>query len=618
MSRLSTAFRNANLRTKLSLLVSAALLASLLISQVFLYLYVAGTIEQQARDSADTVMTQVQTYMDSQLRSIVERLFYTRLDSSFDEALTDYLLADTPAAVSGVAMSRLSPCLSLHKVTEPLINSLFLYTPEGSFTDMGLAVAQGYRFEDSALWQQLEASGNYILWGGRQTDQIFITHRQVVPVMYRFKVDGYGGACVLLANIDCSRLTEYLLKMQTNPTVGLLIVDEQGQPVSNPDQVSAFLTQESQLLEQVLGTGEDFVTLHYAGEDYLATQRTLATVPWRIVYVQPESAIFDLLTKVRLVFVLVSAAVLVLMLVQVKQIVHSVTQPLSSLSACMRESEQHSTLQPFDYPYTNEVGMLTQSYNRMLAHIDALLHEQENYIQQLRDEKERVQLEQQLKRRAELKALQAQINPHFLYNTLDSIRWKAEMAGASDISQMITALATLFRIGLSRGREIITLSQEMQHVDSYLRIQKLRYGSQLDYELRIPQELLPLYTVKLILQPLVENAIYHGIKESDAPGLITITARRTGDVLELLVADNGMGIPPDRLAMLQADLRRGLSVSDEGYGIFNVNERIRLYFGADYGLTLESEYLHGTTATARLPCITEQELDRYVSFIDRG
>lgn len=616
MSRLSDAYQNASLRTKLSLLLSAALLAILMISQMVLYLYMADTIEQQARNAADVTMTQVQTYMESQLRSIVERLFYIRLDPSFDEALTDYLLAENPAAVSGVAMSRLSPTLSLHKVTEPLINSLFLYTPSGSFTDMGLATEQDYRFEGSALWRQLEESGSYVTWGSRQTDEIFITHRQVIPVMYRFTVEGYGGSCVLLANIDCAKLTQYLLKILPDDTAGLLIVDETGAPISDPGGPAAFLAQDLPQLETVLAMEEGFTTLQYQGENYLASQCRLSSTPWRVIYLQSEAAIFGILRNVRLVFLLVGLFALLILLVQVERIVCTATAPLSRLSAWMQKAEQENTLLPFEYPYGNEVGALAKSYNHLSAHIEALLAKQEGYIQQLQDEKKRVQLEQQLKRRAELKALQAQINPHFLYNTLDSIRWKAEMANAHDISQMTTALATLFRIGLSRGREIISLEQEIRHVDSYLQIQKLRYGKQLDYEIQIEPELLSLYTVKLILQPLVENSIYHGIKESDEPGRVTITARRMANVLELKVSDSGPGIPPERLAMLQADLKRGLSVSDEGYGIFNVNERIRLYFGPEYGLSLESVYGHGTVATVRLPCITEQEVDTYVSIAD--
>ena len=123
--------------------------------------------------------------MDAKLRNVVERLFYIRLDPSFEGALTDYLLSDKPSA-QGVAMTLLSPCLSLHKVTEPLISSIFLYTPKSSFTDMGVSTEQEYRFEASVLWRQAEESESYVIWGEVQKDEIFITHREVLPVMYRF------------------------------------------------------------------------------------------------------------------------------------------------------------------------------------------------------------------------------------------------------------------------------------------------------------------------------------------------------------------------------------------------------------------------------------------------
>ena len=206
MKRLLCAYRNASLRVKLSLLVTAVLLTVLIACQVALYFYVAENVERQARSAADVTLTQAQTYMDAKLRNVVERLFYIRLDPSFEGALTDYLLSDKPSA-QGVAMTLLSPCLSLHKVTEPLISSIFLYTPKSSFTDMGVSTEQEYRFEASVLWRQAEESESYVIWGEVQKDEIFITHREVLPVMYRFSVDGYGGDCVLLANIDKARLT---------------------------------------------------------------------------------------------------------------------------------------------------------------------------------------------------------------------------------------------------------------------------------------------------------------------------------------------------------------------------------------------------------------------------
>lgn len=616
MKRLRTACRNISLRTKLAVLTSAVLLAVLCICQGLLYTCVAEYAGRQARAQAAVTLTQAQTYLEAKLRNIVERLFYIRLDPAFDEALTDYLLDGSPSARS-VAMTLLSAPLSLHKATEPLISSVYLYTPEGSFTDMGISAEQNYRFEQSALGRRALQSEEIVVWGEAQRDEIFITHRAVAPVTYRFTVTGYDGDCVLLANIDQQRLTQYLQDILPGDGSDILLVDEAGRPVMQTwGKAALALAQNETALHAALHT--DFAEWTTESEQYLTAHCALTSAPWQLVYLQSETQLARQLHSIRLVFLAASLCAVLVLFAALTRIVHSVTQPLSRLAQHMRGLETRGGLQGFDYPYRNEVGDLARSFNSMLERIHGLIDEQEHYIARLQEEKQRVRTEQQLKRRAELQALQAQINPHFLYNTLDSIRWKAERAGEQDISRMTTALATLFRIGLSRGRELILLEQETLHVESYLQIQKLRYGEQLSYTIEIEPQLRSFYTVKLVLQPLVENAIYHGVRESERPGIVSITGRRVGDLVELCVADNGSGIAPERLQMLQADLARGLSVSREGYGIFNVNERIRLYFGAQYGVTLESAYGQGTRAVLRLPCITQSEVERYVSLVDCG
>ncbi len=618
MKKLLDAYRNARLRTKLGLLVITTLLVVLFAWQAALYCYVANTTRRQAENSADTTLTQICTYIDAKLRNVVERLFYIRLDPGFSDAITDFLLGDREID-RGVTMSLLSPCLSLHKVTEPLISSVFLYTPKGSFTDMSVSVETGYSFADSALYRQLQQAESNIIWACAQEDEIFITHREVLPVMYRFSVDGYGGNCALVANIDIPRLSRYLHNILPPDGSDVFVVDQNGAAMTYPEsQAAREMARDTGRVREILASGGEIAEIDFAGEKYLTACRALENAPGFLVYMQSEKAIVGQLRDIRNVFLFVSLCAEVVLLLALLRLVASVTQPLSRLAQRMRSVEYQNDMNGFDYPYKNEIGDLAQNFNSMLAHIHTLLEEKEQYIAQLRDENERVSIEQQLKRRAELKALQAQINPHFLYNTLDSIRWKAERAGAKDISCMTTALATLFRIGLSRGREIISIGQEIDHVRSYLQIQKLRYGDKLSYDIQLEPELLALYTVKLILQPLVENAIYHGVKESEEPGMITITGRRTEKGLELRVTDNGPGIPPSKLAMLQADLARGLSVSGEGYGIFNVNERIRLYFGAEYGLKLTSEYGKGTVAVVQLPCIRKEEVEGYASLIDSG
>jgi len=320
---------------------------------------------------------------------------------------------------------------------------------------------------------------------------------------------------------------------------------------------------------------------------------------------------------IRICYCVITIMTVVLTLWVLLRSVETVTKPLEELCRQIQLWETENKSQEFIYPYQDEIGVLARNYNSMAFHIQCLQEEQIRYIHLLEEEKARADEEQALKRRAELTALQAQMTPHFLYNTLDSIRWKAERAGEEEISRMITALATLFRIALSRGREIISVEQELRHVESYLMIQKMRYSDRMNYTMDVDPAIMKLATVKLILQPLVENAIYHGIKESAHSGNVTVKGSRIGDVLQLQVIDNGQGIPQAKLALLQADLAKGRSVSREGYGIFNVNERIRLHFGPEYGLELESEWGKGTVSTVRLPCSSLLEEENEVSNFDR-
>ena len=418
----------------------------------------------------------------------------------------------------------------------------------------------------------------------------------------------------MLANLDAQALTDHLAKVLPDNGAQLLVLDDGGAPVTRPQGGLV----DGALTAQGPGPEGEMREIELGGKKYFQMRMQLSSVPWTLIYLQPEDVVLGSLRMVGGMFLLVTAVALLLMSLGVARAARSVTQPLSRLTEYLKTVDPSGEFEDFSYPYQNELGSLAASSNQMLRRIHTLLEEQQQTICQLQEEKEKVRVEQQLKRRAELKALQAQINPHFLYNTLDSIRWKAEHIGAQDISQMTKSLATLFRVGLSRGREVIPLAEEAQHVESYLQIQKLRYGERLSYALDIPAGLRELYTVKLILQPLVENAIYHGIKEKETPGAIRVTGRREGDTLLLCVEDDGPGIPKARLEILQTDLARGLSVSGEGYGIFNVNERVRLYFGPQYGLTLESRFGSGCRATVTLPCIHEEEVGPDGSLIDRG
>jgi two-component system sensor histidine kinase YesM len=243
---------------------------------------------------------------------------------------------------------------------------------------------------------------------------------------------------------------------------------------------------------------------------------------------------------------------------------------------------------------TNNVDEITElgmSFNLMIGQIRDLLNAKI--------------LEQENLKKAELRALQAQINPHFLYNTLDTIVWMAESNKPDQVIEIVRALSSFFRIALSRGKDWISLRQEIEHVQSYLTIQKMRYRDILDYKIDVDESLLESTILKLTLQPLVENALYHGIKTKRTGGDIVVSAQRgDGDRVVLEVRDDGVGFTPYKLAQIREMLAGetdAITMKEGGFGLENVNKRIKLYYGPQYGLAIESQYRGGTKVTVTIP-----------------
>ncbi len=239
----------------------------------------------------------------------------------------------------------------------------------------------------------------------------------------------------------------------------------------------------------------------------------------------------------------------------------------------------------------DEITALGKSFNLMTEQLKELI------------EKERRDLENLKK--AEMKALQAQINPHFLYNTLDAIVWMAEANKSDEVIKIVGALSSFFRTTLSKGKDWITVHNEVEHVQSYLTIQKVRYYDILDYRIDVDPGMLDYSILKLTLQPIVENALYHGIKNKRGKGMIAIEGRLEGNGLMVFtITDNGVGMTPGRLEEVKAELNDDqgeIVINESGFGLSNVHKRIKLYYGAEYGLTVESSVNAGTCITITIP-----------------
>lgn len=283
---------------------------------------------------------------------------------------------------------------------------------------------------------------------------------------------------------------------------------------------------------------------------------------------------------------------------------NSIVTPIKELNVLMKKVELGNLDLKFNEEnYNDEFWELGHSFNHMVAEIKELINI--------------VYKQQRSKRKAEIEVLQAQIKPHFLYNTLDTIAWMAEDYEANEIVNIVDALTKVFRIGLNKGKESIKIKDEIEHIKSYLIIQKYRYEDKLNYNIDYDEEVLDYYILKLITQPIVENAIYHGIKEKKGPGNINISFKRKENKISIVIEDDGKGISEEELDFINNNLNSNIDNLDEvndkfnkknlsnkkgsGYGVYNVNMRIKLTYGKEYGLKYESKVGIGTRVEIILP-----------------
>lgn len=266
----------------------------------------------------------------------------------------------------------------------------------------------------------------------------------------------------------------------------------------------------------------------------------------------------------------------------------SIAKPVKELSDVTKQVAKGDFTVRTGIANDTELGVLGESLNVMIDKINELLQQ--------------VTTEQIRLRKAELELLQSQINPHFLYNTLDTIIWLAEGGDQKMVVSMVSSLSDFFRTSLNQGRDFVCIKEEIKHVRSYLEIQQVRYQDILEYEINISEELEQYIIPKITIQPLVENALYHGIKNKRGVGKIIVEGKLYDKNIYLYVRDNGIGMSEDRLAKVNARINN-IELNEKGiFGLYNVNERIRLRFGEEYGINIESKYNEGTSVIIKLPC----------------
>lgn len=292
-----------------------------------------------------------------------------------------------------------------------------------------------------------------------------------------------------------------------------------------------------------------------------------------------------------------------------------IVKPINQLQSAMKEVEKGNFVEAGNRLLIKNKNTSNKTINNKGDEIQELRVNFQSMVQRIKGLMESVVDEQKGKRKAELRALQAQINPHFLYNTLDTLQWKALEYNATEVAEIVNALSGFFRFSLSKGKELITWNEEVEHAYYYLFIQQIRYRDKLDFDIELDEEIESYNIVKIILQPLIENAIYHGIKPSATPGIIKVKIKkvidskekydRSNELIKIVVSDNGVGMTEEKLILLKESLNN--SYISVGYGVKNVHERLKLTYGEEYSMNIDSEEDKGTTFTIYVPLIMQGE-----------
>ena len=410
--------------------------------------------------------------------------------------------------------------------------------------------------------------------------------------------DGATEGGVLLVDMGFAGIEQVCRNVELPNGGYLYLIDGSGELIYHPRQQLIYSGLQEENNQAAARYRDGTHSEEFQGQRRQVTVKTVGYTGWKLVGVVPVEGGF--VSDSRQIFLfglsLLLFSIFLMAFLNFRISAH-ISDPIRRLEQSIKELEAGREEVEIEEGGCYEVQRLGHSIRSMVS---TMRHLMDDIIEQ-----------EGQKRRSELEVLQSQINPHFLYNTLDSVIWMTEAGRYEEAIQMVTSLARLFRISLSRGKSIIPLADELEHARHYMNIQQIRYKNKFTTQINALPGTDGLYTMKLIVQPILENAIYHGMASAEDDGLITVTARREGEDLVIDVADNGLGMRPEVAVSLLDEDRPEIRTSGSGIGVRNVHRRIRLTFGDRYGLTIFSEPDEGTTVRIRLPALDQDGAAQY-------
>ena len=588
--RKSDLFQRVSIRYTIFIYFTISALIMILLIGLSVYGRLTGQFSATIRKENQTVINQVNLTMDSYLRTVMklsDSIYYGVIKNVdfFHQSETvnseiTLLYDNNKDSVSNIALLSKDGEL-LCAVPAARLKTGTDVTGEEWFAD-ALEHPENLHFSMPHV--------QYIFDNGENQYRWVITLSRAVEI-----TDGTATAQgVLLIDMTYASLQYMLDNIPLGDQGYLYLVGSSGELIYHPKMQLIDAGLEKENVSEIYDCRDGNYQETWQGKKRDIIVKTVGYTGWKIVGVVPEQGFTLNEVKTRLFMVFVVAFFLFLLAVINAYISSKITAPIKELEKTVNALEEGDLDAEVSVGGSYEIQHLGRSIGNMARRIQALMDD--------------IVAEHESKRKSEFDTLQSQINPHFLYNTLDIIVWMIENEQKQEAVKIVTALARFFRISLSKGRSIILVRDELEHVRNYLTIQQKRFKNKFTYRIEAGPEVLSLASLKLMLQPLVENAIYHGMEFMDGDGEILVKVERQGGRLCFIIEDNGLGMTAEQARGLLTGETKSTSGKGSGIGVKNVNERIRLYFGEDYGLTIHSEPDVGTRIQIHLPAVPYEEL----------
>ncbi|CAM4225685.1 sensor histidine kinase [Paenibacillus alkaliterrae] len=558
---------------KKRLWVSFVLLTVVCISVTGTYVSVffSREMETQATKTSQDTLSKTAQVFDERLRNIVVSISTLMMGEPFQSTMRDV------QALNGQdyykRLSQLQTPFAQMMLADQSIDSVLVHTPIGDFypTESRRSTVDFVETSLNALIMDTQNRWS-TLWVRGHDEELFNRGNPVISLIIKPLFDMTLPDVYVIVNIREDHLQELIQAHLQEGSLRQLVVDRSNRAVFS--SVPAMPGSGTQLYEKIGSSDRGhFEYVSESGNPYLVNYATLGmNSDWVLIGYQSKSKLLAPVQHMRWTILTIMGVCVVLALVMSSMLSELLLKPLFNLRNLMLKVERNHLDVRFESAFEDEISQVGHKFNRMLQQIGELIEE--------------VKASEQEKRKSEIKALQAQIDPHFLYNTLNTIYWKSEMEEHQAVSGMIVSLSQLFRLGLNNGREITTLRQELEHVAQYLNLQSMCYPDLFQYEITaVDEKLMNIPVLKLLLQPLVENSILHGFQELPHRGQIRIKADSADGLLTLTVTDNGIGMDANRLQMML----NGPETERTSYALSNVRARLSLYYGNKASMKLESE-----------------------------